>query len=41
MNDQSAKPEVPVPEPTVNDNNIVPPLIPIKKLNCHVCNVSV
>ncbi len=40
MNNQSAKPEVSAPEPTANDNNLVPPLIPTKKLNCHVCNVS-
>jgi hypothetical protein len=35
VNNQSEKSELPV-----NENKIVPPLIPSKKLNCNICNVS-
>ncbi|CAF4349420.1 unnamed protein product [Rotaria sp. Silwood2] len=40
VNNESEKLEISLSEQTINEKQNVPPLIPSKKLNCNMCNIS-
>ncbi|CAF4811686.1 unnamed protein product, partial [Rotaria sp. Silwood1] len=40
VNNENEKSEISLPVESINEIQIVPPLIPSKKLNCNMCNIS-